>query len=281
MTHPNDMSAWPEIRCQRDHHAHTAITVDVDLARPHGYHDLPAVPPRLARAWRMRIYDPDKYPVDDGPYCAAHDAVSATITNQGIWEPAGTIMASQVCSTADPTQIVVDLGAQIGWFSLIAAAWGLLVRAYDADATNLRLLRESARLNGWTDLIKAKHLRIDATTKPILKPQPIRLAKIDTEGAEGDAVRVLWPVIEAGLVDHLLVELSPTFRPGAHYPDLASRLLAAGFDAYQLPPKQQPPACLDDPDRDLKPLSESELREIAGREGHQEDVWFKRRDASW
>lgn len=283
--HPNDMTVWSEITCQRGHTEHTTRKITVDLAAPHRYGDYPQVPTRLQRAFTMHIYDPDLYPVDGGPYCPAHDAVSETIDSHGIWEPRETILTLHVCESARADQAMLDFGAQLGWFSLLAASCGLRVRAIDADTENLEAAWASAQANGWGAYVATWHMRVAPDTEPV-DPDflgPLRLVKIDVEGAERDAVRILWPSIEAGLVDHLLIEISPCFAD--YYPDLVCDLIDADYEAYLLPPKQSPPLSLDDPEHDLAPfrldtLMRSTLRELVAS-WRQEDCWFKRRGASW
>lgn len=281
--HPNNMAAWDAIGCQRGHDHHAAHTAIVDLAAPHGYADLTPVPRRLARRFDMAVWDARKHPVDGGPYCPAHDAVSETIVNQGIWEPAETVLTLSACLATVPTATVVDFGAQVGWFSLLAASCGLEVTAIEADRANVSLLEESAEANGWGGLIAIRPERIGPTTPPLEPNRTIALAKVDVEGAERDAVRMLWPSIEAGLVQHLLVEVTPAFD--GYYPDLVADLVAAGYRAYVLPPKSHPPTVLDRLPADLEPfridtLDEASMRELVAS-WSQEMVWFARPEAAW
>lgn len=276
------MAAWDAIACQRGHNDHVAKLVHVDLARPHGYADLTPVPERLARSFDVMVWDPGTYPVDGGAYCPAHDAVSETIADQGIWEPAETVLTLSACSAAPPNATVVDFGSQIGWFSLLAASCGLGVLAVEADPENVRLLTLSATANGWADWVQKLCTRIGPDTDA-LPPRRIALAKVDVEGAERDAIRMLWPSIEAGLVDHLLVEVTPVFD--GYYPDLVADLVRAGYRAYVLPPKSTPPTVLDRLPADLEPLridglDDAALRELVGS-WTQEMVWFAGPDATW
>lgn len=277
LAHPNDMSVWDEIACERGHHKHTTRTAMIDLRAGHGYRDLAAVPARLIpEPYRMEVYPPDVYPVDGGPYCPAHDAVSETIVSHRIWEPRETILALQVCQ-GHVGELMVDVGAQLGWFSLLAGACGLEVQALDADAANVDALEQSARTNGWQLRVHALRLRVGPNTPPYLSGTRIRFAKIDLEGAEADALAMLWPTIAGQTLDHLMMEVSPVFKPGTHYQDLVARIVACGYDAFLLPPKQHPPVSMEDPPAALVPLLD--LSVIPS--WHQEDVWFKRQGASW
>lgn len=278
--HPSDMTAWDAIACRRGCPAHATLGYDVDLSRPHKYHDYTPVPARLARSWSMVVWDTSVHPVDGGPYCPAHDTVSETIVNTGIWEPRETVLALEVLRPGD---VFLDLGCQIGWFSLLAAASGAYAIALDAEVENLLVLEQSATLAGWSDMIETRLERIDARSVWAPTRQQYRLVKIDLEGAEAEALARLAPLIEHELVDHLLIEVSPTFKPGDHYPDLVAGLVDAGFEAYLLPGKSLPPTVYEDPEQYLDrvdTLTEAALRQlVAGID--QEDVWFRRAGAAW
>ena len=275
MPHPNDMSKWDEIRCRRPNHTHHRRLVIVEPASPHKYRDLPQVPVGLSWGpFRMWIWDPDHHPVDGGPPCPAHDAVSETIVSHGIWEPQETILTLH--SLREPSEgIVVDMGCQIGWFSLLAASCGRHVLAMDAEQENLDLLRLSARENMWGPLIQPRQVRIGPDTPSLGLGRQVRLAKLDLEGAEPDGLRILWPAIQAGLVDRLLIEVSPVFHDG--YGDVVCDLIQAGYRAYMLPPKSRPPVPMGSPDTDLVPyeLSGLGVRDFID-DLHQANIWFCR-----
>lgn len=288
MIHPNDMSHWDEIRCQRGHpedgHADRLVSV---LVGSHGYRDLPLVPRHLERSFGIYLWNTTLHPVDGGPYCPAHDAVSETIMNLGIGEPAETILVSQVASTALPESKMLDVGAHIGWFSLLAASWGLTVGAIDADPENLRLLNRSAMYNGWSHRIFTSCERIDDDSAAVHGDgsdiSRVRLVKIDIEGAENHEIRVLQQALDQALIDHLLIEVSPVFAD--YYPDLVLDLIGKGYEAFIVPPKRTPPWPLADIPRDMAPhridqWPEAQLRSFIA-DCHQINVWFKHETASW
>lgn len=275
MTHPNNMARWDEpISCRRDHEHHTR-EVTIDLTQPHGYADLGRIPRRLADQigrFPLVIWDPDRHPVDGGPYCPAHDAVSETIVSHRIWEPRETALVLDVLEQPDEHPgAFCDFGAQLGWYSTLAGQLGRTVYAWEADPANRALLD----LNLDATAEHAWRLGKRVTAESILPGdlRHVRLAKLDLEGAERDAIRLLWPLIEHDLVDHLLVECSPVFEP--YYPDMLDDLIAAGFAAYRLPPKRQPPVSLDDPAEYLTPIGPDDL------DLHQEDVWLRHKEAPW
>lgn len=279
--HPNAMIHWDEIACQRGHDHHETVRTTVVLGGPTGYPDLPSIPKKYARHFEMEVWDPKQYPVDGGPYCPAHDAVSATILSHGVWEPRETILALHALTTAEPGAVMVDMGAQLGWYSLLAASCGVPVFAFDADADNLATMQVSVDANGWGDLLSAHQMRIDRGVIARF-PVPIALVKIDLEGAENHAINMLRRYIEMGLVDHLLIEVSPCFAD--YYPGLVVWLVNVGYRAYMLPPKGRPPISMVDivamePYR-IDTLNSYALAELVAS-WHQEDCFFVREEVAW
>lgn len=234
--HDPNMTRWPTIGCSRGCETHAARWVDVNLGR-HGYADLTAMPSSHQRRFTMSVWNTIEHPIDGGPYCPAHDVVSDTIASHGVWEPRETA-AMFACLDQFPTGIVVDFGAHVGWFTLNAAMAHRHVVAVEADRDNVDRIIASARLNDVAGYVDISVNRIDADTQPLLASTHVAFAKIDTEGAEHHAVRMLWPAIEAGNVAAMLIELSPSFD--TYYRDMALGITEAGFIAYAMPPKALP-----------------------------------------
>lgn len=251
--HRADMTTWPKIECERGHLEHPRRIIDVDLIQNHIHHDYPQIPLHLARKFRMAVWVYDDPEINKGTgYCpAAVNVVSYQIENIGVWEPCETIIALTVMQAADPDSIFVDFGSQLGWFSLLAASTGHGVVAFDVDPECISIMRQSAEMNGWSHLIAYSDERIGPESGEWPVGPRIAFAKIDVEGAEEHAVRIIWPSIEAGLVDHLLIEISPVFNDS--YPDLVVRLLEVGYAAWALPDKVAPPPPFEHFPDDLTP----------------------------
>lgn len=268
MTHPNDMTAWPAIVCQRDHR-HVTRRVNVDLRVVHGYRDLPLVPDELVVSWPMYVWDPAVHPVDGGPYCPAHDAVSETIVSHHIWEPVETILCASVLA-GHSAETFIDIGAQVGWFTMLALAFGAHVLAIDADLDNLALIARSATERGWDEAVTFSALRIGPRSR--LAVDRARLVKVDIEGAEPEAIHALRDVD----ADHVLVEISPVFHD--RYPAMVAELIDRGYDAFALPTKTRRPRGMHDGSR-LVNITDTIVDAIPS--WHQANVWFKRKGATW
>ena len=278
--HPNNMTVWDKIECIRGCGGHVVRQhVPIKLDGPTGYTDCTDIPHRFAREFLLNVWDTNVHPVDGGPYCPAHDAVSETILSRGVWEPRETTLMMQVCSTANMGDVMIDMGAQLGWYSLIAATFGLSVIAFEADPANAALLTQNFLLNDMLHLLTLHNTRIGRRTLPIELDSHVRFVKIDLEGAELDAVMMLSSYLQDKTIDHMMIEVSPCFDD--YYPNLVTSIMRMGYRAFMLPPKRRPPIQLDTPEVALKPYELVHNVKTRVASWHQEDVWFMREDATW
>lgn len=241
------MTGWDEITCQRGHEQHDTKEVVIHLGGGHGYHDYPSIPRRFSDRFEMEIWDPEKYPVDHGVWCPAHDTVSETIDQQRIWEPCETILMLEAFRYCDT---FIDIGSQLGWFSILAARAGLDVVAIEADPIVAEVCERNIERNLQdTNVSDVRCRRVQSDVPPLLLPLgDDRVAvKIDIEGNEADAVKMLEHVMDG--VDFMLIEISPCFNDT--YPDLVCGLIEGGFNAYLVPEKSMPPARLQELPEDL------------------------------
>jgi len=160
-------------------------------------------------------------------YCPAQDVVSQAIDLNGTWERHESLLYLDILKHGlpDPGK-VIDFGCHLGWYSTIADRLGYDVTAIDVNAENALL----ARLNAPTATV---HLGVVDEHAEILPAEKIRCVKIDLEGAEQWAVRMIEPSLEYRLCDFILMEVSPVFNTG--YPALVDRIQSYGYDVYLVP----------------------------------------------
>src|SRR3989442_2216228 len=72
--------------------------------------------------------------------------ISYSIFATGGWEPRTTLLLQRLLSK---TSVVVDIGANIGWFTLCSAKRATQVHAFEPDSKSLELLRRSIASNGF------------------------------------------------------------------------------------------------------------------------------------
>lgn len=247
------MTEMVEIACQRgctEHHTKKAI---VELFGQTPYGDYPPIPGDLSDVFFMDVWDIESQGDGDG-YCPAADPVSQNIEQFRIWEPAETIVMLRCLRELghDVNTAFVDVGAHVGYYSVLAIRCGMDMYAIEADSDTFDVLYENMAkaqrkhvtfahpING-----RAGH-NVDIAN---LMKQLDLIVKIDVEGAEREAVEMLGDAFEEGRVKYALIEISPQFRDD--YGDMVVDLMKAGYRVFQMPPKHVPPHPLDDIRTDL------------------------------
>ena len=87
------------------------------------------------------------------------DYVSTIIQKLGVWEPINTaritnLLTLQKTSTKTPAQhVVIDIGAHLGWYTLLAASHGFSVVAFEPLRAQRERLQASVLLNGFEELV--------------------------------------------------------------------------------------------------------------------------------
>lgn len=148
-----------------------------------------------------------------------------------------------------PTSLFLDIGANAGFYGILGAAYGCKAILFDPQPSCQLLIRENICLNSWlrhsvrlvpspvSDKIASFHIphgtcdghfaltrntpksalpdTVAVTTVQVAAitglTRPVLLAKVDVEGHELEVLRSLRPLISRGLIQHLVVEVSPTF----------------------------------------------------------------------
>lgn len=190
--------------CEAGHKKHDRLVVDTELGK-------------------MTIFDTEKYMGFKG-YCTGQDDISKTIEMYGRWEVEETAVARKVLEAGNPKNLFIDVGSHIGWFSRLAQSYGYQVHAYEADLENIELFTTNTE-----GIAVVNHIWFDENAK-IAPPfeRDIELLKIDIEGAERHAIRVLKDSLPR--VKNILIEVSPCFNDG--YPQLIGLLQDLGFSAF-------------------------------------------------
>lgn len=201
--------------------------------------DFPPFEGRFRREVNIALYDWRQYegiPV----YCPGNDAVSMSIDVQGVWEGFETLLFLDILAR-DSNGLFVDLGSQIGWYSLLAACWGTRVLSVDADPENLRLLEHGAKANGLelgVDIVTS-HAWLGPESPQVQPGEHVRLLKADVEGAEIEVARIWRPLFEDRSIDYALMEVTPSFSD--RYPEVIGGITSLGYSAHVIPDKGFPP----------------------------------------
>jgi hypothetical protein len=176
----------------------------------------------------MMIYDTGRYMNRFETYCPGQDVISFEIERTGLWEEAETRLFIDLLNHSDRDALVLDFGCHVGWYSVIADSLGFSVIGVDASPENVELATWNV---GRPDSIRLGV--IDQSVPRLPAGLEIAVAKIDIEGAERHAVNMLAPLLAAGAVEHVLMEISPVFNDS--YPQIMQRMAGWGYQAYMLP----------------------------------------------
>lgn len=187
----------------------------------HTTHDRKSVETSLGS---MVIYDWKKYMGFNG-YCMGQDDISRTLENTGMWDAAIDARIRAILTEGNKENVFVDVGAHIGYFSMLAIQLGYKVEAYEGDAENYQLLQENA------PDAKANFIWFNLHIVPLKSfKKKIELIKLDIEGSEQYAIAYFEPFIAN--VNNIIMEVSPTFNDS--YPDLIEKLVNYGFKVFEL-----------------------------------------------
>lgn len=164
-------------------------------------------------------------------WCPANDVVSQNIDTYGYWELYETALVNDLFKKAKNDSRLIDVGAQTGWYTLLAADSGLSVWAIESDENSASLIKNSAMLNGFKNVL-VQNMFVDKKSPP-LPAIWAYLVKVDVEGNEKYALQMLESSFQQKLVDYAIFEFSPIFDNS--YKKILAKLNAYGYNGYRIP----------------------------------------------
>lgn len=197
--------------CQANHNEHDTLLVDT----AHG---------------KMYVYDYDKYKGFNG-YCTGQDDVSRTLQNTGQWERSETKIIEELLKTGNKENIVIDFGAHVGWFTILAAKLGYDVVAFEGEPESANTLYRNAVLNEIKNRVSIRNEWIGGLNSEI-SDCDVELVKCDIEGNEQHAVRMIKSLLENKRIKNIVMEISPTFNDT--YPAIVEFIKSCGYKAYDI-----------------------------------------------
>lgn len=172
----------------------------------HSHHDTMTVSVNFPSQMTVQVFNWMRYETSVPGYCSGKDEISKGIQSDGAWERQESRLVWDFLKTGDNTSsVVLDFGAHIGWYSMLATSLSYETLAIDAGPEHLELLGWNVRgdvvtCRGWID-----------ENKPVIpaKGVRVRLLKVDVEGMENEALRICGDLFAATLVDSVLMEVNP------------------------------------------------------------------------
>jgi FkbM family methyltransferase len=175
------------------------------------------------------------------------------------------------CDAIRPGCVVLDVGANVGVYTLLAAKRGARVFAIEADPRNLEMLRRNIRLNGLDDRVtvfpiavgseestatlfrfkgNSGHSNLFSGTDPVevscktidsLDLPPIDVCKMDIEGSELSALRGMRATICRSPQMKLLIEYAEVLGASAELTDFIRAHFSTVYAIRQPPLRAKGP----------------------------------------
>lgn len=177
-----------------------------------------------------RIMDGNKLLIDFGDSNRAMQEIIGDMMAIGIWEPYTTQIVKREVKKGD---ITVDVGASIGYFSLLMAR--LVgkegkVYAIEPTANQAPYLQDNIAANGYQDIIEFHNVaawdtndlikpRVNAGHRGVIQgrildeilPEKVDFIKIDVDGSEPRVVKGLLKTIERNTSLKMVIEYYPAY----------------------------------------------------------------------
>lgn len=216
--------------CERTHSdGHKTLDIEIHmLGKHHGLLDMPGTKKDHEMKFLFRVFDFKLYRGTQG-YCPADDEVSFSIYTQGVWEAFETAVFIDILKGSHEEGLVVDIGANIGWYSNIARLLGNEVEAIECDLQILPLLRHNL---GDPNI---SPVQITAATPTRSAEEDIAFFKVDIEGKEEQAFRVFEDYFIKQKVKYAMFEISPVFNDS--YFELVPQIIKCGYVPFLVPHK--------------------------------------------
>ena len=203
------------------------------------------------------------------------DLISESLKNEQIWEPEITQKLVDILKNSPKDQLFVDVGANLGYYSLLAASLGFTCYSFEPFSKNYDKFTSSIKLNSlYSKIILAKKIvwnedglkkSMEIVPGPITNYGCIKVAnehtssetcltctldttipsgkkivvlKIDVEGSEPEVIWGCQQLISQNLVENIFMEISPKFRSKQQYLDIVGFLIGHSYRIYDFKGQQ-------------------------------------------
>ena len=173
----------------------------------------------------LSIDDKCTWKPDDYDY--RNDLVSHCIYADHTWEPYQTEIQIELFKQF-PSATFIDIGAHVGYYSLIAKHFGLNVVCYEANPDIHAVLSRNVGSDN------AVREYVNASTPILCGVGESVLIKLDVEGSEPEIVDALVTSGLAHKIQAIIVEVSPKFREIHILLRMIRQLQSLGLQAYDI-----------------------------------------------
>jgi len=190
--------------------------------------------------------------------------VQRSILDKKVWAEEETIILSTILKLQ--SGLVVDIGANTGYFTLLALSKGCPVLAFEPNAVHTQYLTESVKLNNFqSDLLKHHELFVSSTTHDVLfdgwsayegicethkstLTKTIALdsviseclfLKIDVEGYEPDVIKSADSLLRNTKIPYIMFEITYIVddKIDVNQVNMLNTFIFYGFDLFEIQPR--------------------------------------------
>lgn len=196
--------------------------------------DVPAFGKEFEMYFNLFVYDWKLYRNTVG-YCAGDDVLAQSVELQGVWEAFETLLFIDILKRGNGKNLVIDIGANVGWYSVIAGRMGYKVKAHEGDEEIAEVLKLNGRLNEFEMELDGEF--ISTLSKRVIAPLDgeVEFWKCDIEGSELSAFRKYEDYFKEKKVKYAMFEISPVFNDS--YPVLIKSIQECGYKVFKVPQK--------------------------------------------
>jgi hypothetical protein len=139
-----------------------------------------------------------------------NDIVSSELRTNKCWEPLQTEIIIELLKKLDNKEFV-HIGAHIGYYSIIASAYGFNVNSYESNEVYYKILEMNTKKNNKIKIYNEEITKNNVYN--IFKNNNIGIFKLNMFGNEPEIIYGLSKFINEDKIDCLITEISPKFRP--------------------------------------------------------------------
>ncbi len=162
----------------------------------------------------------------------ALDIISKCLENDKCWEPYQTEITKEILK--DGKNIFIDIGAHLGYYSLLASVYDNQTISIDKNTKYLDLFKKTITYNKVQN-INILEMSIDENFSLdflIDHDTHVKLIKCDIEGCEIEFVDSILERLKNNKIENLILEISPNMRD--NYPEYVMKIKDLGYFVYDI-----------------------------------------------
>lgn len=170
-----------------------------------------------------------------GDLTPENDLVSHCLRRDGCWEPYQTEVTIELLKKLR-ARIFIDVGAHLGYYSLIAASYGWEVKSFEMNSMYYSMFLQNINECSFGGNLTTNLSRVGTQTKldDVISGKLIGLIKIDVEGSEPEVIKSLVVSLEKQLIGAIIIEISPKYLDFEILQEMIENIQKHGYNVFDL-----------------------------------------------